>query len=270
MVQGQAHSRGGIPGAGTAAPEPWQWVYDTAQRTAEALGTSLWITVYGPGQDEAGLIPAIEAVRAFRAEIYYADGRRPSFRAADGRFADPDDADLRSYHIVCRDRDGVLLGVLRAAPAESLSSSPAEAHLGSGRTAELLAELGIDRSGLLEGGRLAVTATRRRSGVAAALMTVLLALAMDIGRPVIWGTAGEGDGQYRFFTRFGYNVVPGSSAYVPTYDENLCVVVHDQRTAAPQVTQAIAMVERSVFGAERESAERESAERESADAGSPG
>jgi len=259
MVQGQTHSRG-VPGAAATAPEPWQWVCDTAERTVEALGTSLWIKVYGPGRDEAGFITAIEAVRAFRAEIYYGDGRRPSFRAPDGRFVDPDDTDLRSYHIVCRDREGVLLGVIRAAPAESLSSSPVETHLGPVKTAELLAELGVDRNGLLEGGRLAVTATRRRSGVAAALMTVTLALTMHVGRPAIWGTAGEGDGQYRFFTRFGYRVVPGSSAFVPTYDENLCVVVHDQRAAAPQVTEAIAMVGRSVFGAERESA----------DAGSPG
>jgi len=264
MVQGQTHSRG-VPDAGAPAPESSQWVCDTAERTLEALGTSLWIKVYGPGRDEAGLMPAIAAVRAFRAEIYHGGGRRPSFQAPDGRFVDPDEADLSSYHIVCRDREGVLLGVLRAAPAELLSSSPVEAHLGPGRTAELLAELGIDRTGLLEGGRLAVTATRRRSGVAAALMTVLLALAMHIGRPAIWGTAGEGDGQYRFFTRFGYRVVPGSSAYVPTYDENLCVVVHDQRAAATPVTEAIATVERSVFGAEREGAEREGA-----DVGSPG
>jgi predicted N-acetyltransferase YhbS len=93
-----------------------------------------------------------------------------------------------------------------------------------------------------------VTATRRRHGVAAALMMVNLGLARHIGRPVVWGTAGDVQGQYRFFTRFGYRVLPGSSAYVPRYDENVCVVVHDQRAAAPQVTEAIGMVERSAFG----------------------
>jgi GNAT superfamily N-acetyltransferase len=248
MVQGQARDLG-VPGGRTLTPESWQWVSDTAGRTVEALGTSLFIKVYGPGRGtEDGLLAAIAAVRAFRAEIYYADGRRPSFRAPDGRFVDPDETDLRAYHIVCRDREGVLLGCLRAAPGESLGSSQVEAHLGPGRTAALIRELGIDRTALFEGGRLAVTATRRHRGVAAALMMVLSALALHLGRPVIWGTAGEGDGQDRFFTRFGYHVVPGSSAFVPKYDEDLCVVVLDQRDAAPQVADAIRMVERSVFG----------------------
>ena len=252
MERGQVQDQD-VPGGGVLTPEPWQWLCDTAERTVEALGSSLRINVYGPGMgSEAGLVQATAAVRAFRAEIYYADGRRPSFRAPDGRFVDPDAADLRAYQIVCRDDDGVLVGCLRAAPAELLSSSPVEAHLGAGQAAELIAGLGIDRTGLLEGGRLAVTAARRHRGVAAALMMVTLALAVHIGRPVIWGTAGEGEGQYRFFTRFGYRVLPGSSAYVPTYDENLCVVVHDQRDAAPRVAEAIRMVERSVFGADPE------------------
>jgi GNAT superfamily N-acetyltransferase len=252
MVQGQAHSQG-VSSGDVLTPEGWRWVCETAERTVEALRASLCIRVYGPGMgSEDGLLTAIAAVRAFRAEIYYADGRRPSFRAPDGRFVDPDDADLRAYHIVCRDDDGVLVGCLRAAPAEVLSSSPVEAHLGPARTAELIGGLGIDRTGLLEGGRLAVTAARRRHGVAAALMMVTLALARPTGRPVIWGTAGEGEGQYKFFTRFGYRVVPGSSAYVRRYDENLCVVVHDQRAAAPPVAEAIRMVERSVFDADSE------------------
>jgi predicted GNAT family N-acyltransferase len=252
MDQGQVHGRD-VLGEGVLTPESWQWFCDTAERTVEALGTSLRIKVYRPGRDsEAGLLAAIAAVRAFRAEIYYAGGRRPSFRAPDGRFVDPDDADLRACHIICRDDAGVLVGCLRAAPAESLSSSMVEAHLGAGRAAELIAGLGIDRTGLLEGGRLAVTATRRHRGVAAALMMVTLALAEHIGRPVIWGTAGEGEGQDQFFTRFGYRVLPGGSAYVRKYDENLCVVVHDQRDAAPRVAEAILMVGRSVFGADRE------------------
>ncbi len=252
MAEGQAHGRG-VPGRGAPTPESGQWVCDTARRTVEALGTSLCLEVHGPGREgEADLLAAIAAVRAFRAEVYHADGRRPSFRAADGRFVDPDDADLRAYHITCRDGDGVLVGCLRAAPAETLRSSPVEAHLGQARTAGLIGGLGIDRSGVLEGGRLAVTATRRRHGVAAALMMVTLALALHIGRPVVWGTAGEAEDQYRFFTRFGYRVLPGSSAYVRRYDESLCVVVHDQRAAAPPVAEAIRLVERAAFGADED------------------
>lgn len=252
MTQGQGYGEAD-PGGGGPAPESSQWVYDTARRTLQALGTSLRIEVHHRGSDsEPGLLSAIAAIRAFRAEVYYAGGQRPSFRAPDGWFADPDDADLRAYHITCRGDDGVLVGCLRAVPAELLRSSPVEAHLGPGRTAELIGELGIDRAGLLEGGRLAVTATRRLQGVAATLMMVTLALARHIGRPVIWGIAGEGEGQSRFFSRFGYRVLPESSAYVPRYRESVCVVVHDQRAAAPRAAEAIRMIERSVFGAGRD------------------
>lgn len=247
MTQGEAQGEG-RPG-GRAAPESWPWVRETAERTVEALGSSLRITVLYPGREPA-LTPEVAQIRAFRAEVYHADGRGPGFRAPDGAFADPDDADLRAYHITCRDADGVLVGCLRAAPAELLSPSPVEAHLGPERAEELIGALGTDRTGVLEGGRLAVTATRRRQGVAAVLMMVTLALARHIGRPVIWGLAGESDGQYRFFTRFGYRVLPGSSAYVPRYRDSACVVVHDQRAVAPQAAEAIGMVERAVFGTE--------------------
>lgn len=243
----------GEAGRGAQAPAPeesWQWVLGTARRTVQALGTSLQVGIHHPGSGgESGFLSAIAEIRAFRAEVYYADGRRPSFRASDGRFADPEDVDLRAYHITCRDDDGALVGCLRAVPAELLAASPVEAHLGPERAAELIAQLGTDYTGLLEGGRLAVTGTRRLQGVAAAAMMVTLALARHIEHPVTWGIAGEGEGQYRFFTRFGFRVLPGSSAYMPRYGENSCVVVHDQRTAAPQVTEAIRMVERAVFGA---------------------
>jgi hypothetical protein len=106
MTQGEARGKGG-PGA-----ESCRWICDTAERTVAALGNSLRIKVDRPGRDsQPGLLSAI---RAFRAEVYYADGRRPSFRAPDGRFADPDDADLHAHHITCHDDDGVLVGCLRA------------------------------------------------------------------------------------------------------------------------------------------------------------
>jgi len=246
MAQGQVH---GGPGPGAAVPESWQWMYDTARRTVAALGGSPRIEVRCPGSDsEPALLPAIPAIRAFRAEVYYAGGRRPSFRAPDGRFTDPDDADLRAHHVTCRDGD-VLVGCIRAVPAELLSASPVEAHLGPGRAAALISELGTDRTGLLEAARLAVTAARRLQGIAAALMMVTLALARQMGRPVVWGTAGEGEGQDRFCARFGFRVLPGSSAYVPRYRDSVCVVVHDLRTAPPRVAEAIAMVQRAISGA---------------------
>jgi GNAT superfamily N-acetyltransferase len=112
---------------------------------------------------------------------------------------------------------------------ELLSASPVETHLGPARAGEVIGELGIgaEPGGLREGGWLAITADRRLRGVAAALIMVTLALARRVERPVIGDIAGEGEGRYRFFARFGYRVMPGSSAYVPRYDEHTCVVVHE-------------------------------------------
>jgi hypothetical protein len=64
-------AQGAERGGAAAAPEPWQWACDTATRTVQRLGISLHIKVHHPGSDP-GLLSAIAAIRAFRAEVYYA------------------------------------------------------------------------------------------------------------------------------------------------------------------------------------------------------
>lgn len=224
------------------APESSQRMLGTARSIVAALGTTLRIQI------SDALSADVEMIRAFRAEVYFADGGRPSFRGPDGRFADPDEADLHSYHIVCRDQNGVIAGCLRLGRADLLGFSAVRARLGPEGAAHLLGELGIGPAQLFEGAGLAVTVTRRLQGVAAALVLAALALARHVQRPVIWATAGEGEGQYRVLTGLGFRVLPGSSAYVPRYCESTCVVVHDQRSAAPPAHQAILLAEQALFG----------------------
>jgi GNAT superfamily N-acetyltransferase len=232
-----------------------QWVWDAAKLALENMRTIFSVEILSPaGADKVGGVgmprdfgPAVDELRIFRAEILYAAGRRPYFRAEGGGFGDSEEADAHAYHITCRDRGGALVGCLRLAPGDLLRSSAVEAHLGPEETERLIRELDIDRTQLLEAGRLVVAADRRRQGVAAAILLVALVLARRIGRPVIWGTSGERDGQHRYFARVGSSVLPGSSKYVPIYDDNVCVVVHDQRFLAPLIDQAIEMAECDIF-----------------------
>ncbi len=233
-------------------------VREVTERVLENMRTAFRAKVHVPAAaGEFGGIceshrfeAAVDEIRAFRAEELYAGGRRPFFRTTDGAFADPEEADKYAYHIVCRDERGALVGCLRLGLVDLMPCSAVEAHLGPERTAKAVRELGVDRTRILEEGRLVVAADQRRRGVAAVMLLVAHALANRLDRPIIWGTSGERDGQNSYFVRFGSSVLPGSSEYVSKYDDEVCVVVHDQRANAPQIRAATVMVDRAVFGAE--------------------
>ena len=242
----------------TSLDELGRWMWETTTLALENMRTTFRVEIQVPVDAEqfSGVSssrrfePAVQEIRAFRAEILYAAGRRPFFRSANGGFADSEEADTHAYHITCRDKSGGLLGCLRLARPDLLRSSAVEAHLGPKRAARLVRELGIDRTRLLEAGRLVVAADQRRQGVAAAILLTALVLGRWTGRPVIWATAGERDGQNSYFTRFGSSVLPGSSRYVPVYDDTVCVVTHDQRLLVPLIQQCIGMAELAVRGAD--------------------
>lgn len=236
--------------------DPGSWARKIVGRTIENMRATSAMEVHAPaGSDDAGGIvesrhfeSVLDEIRAFRARVLYASGRRPSFRTADGGFTDPEDADGCSYHILCRDQQGALIGYLRLGPADLLPSSSVEAHLGAERAERVVTELGLDRTRIFEAGRLVVDEDRRKQGVAVATVLLALALARRLGRPVTWATAGERDGQHRFFSRFGSDVLPGSSVYMPKYDDDVCVVVHDQRVIPARIREAIDLVEQVVLG----------------------
>lgn len=208
-----------------------------------------------PGQDdykhlgEPGDFEATVAeVRAFRSEVFFEGGRRPSFQAADGRPADAEDADYHACHLVCRDEAGALSACLRLGRVDLLPSSAVEEHLGAERAAKLIGELGIDRVQVAEVGRLAVAPGHRRQGGAAMLLMTSHVLARRLNCPVIWATVGEGDGQHRFLIRFGTTLLSESSAFVPRYNDTASVAIHDHRVTLPQIGEAVAIVERAIFG----------------------
>lgn len=244
--------------SGEVRPEQFKlWTREVAERIAEGMRSMFSMEIHVPAAigeyEKVGESRCFESVvaevRAFRAEVFFDVGRRPSFAAADGGFADSEEADHYACHLVCRDRTGALAGCLRTGRADLLPSSAVEEHLGGHRTAQLIRDLGVDRAQVLELGRLAVAPDRRLRGTAATLLLASHVMARRLGCVILWGTVAEGDGQHRFLIRFGTNVLPDTSAFVPRYNDNACVAVHDHRVTLPQIGEAIGIVEAAIFGA---------------------
>jgi predicted N-acetyltransferase YhbS len=233
-----------------------RWWLSVAERTAANLRGSLRLEIYaapGARTDLPGVFPCtdvfIKEVQEFRAEVFFAAGRRPSFRQEDGSFADDAATDGHAYHIVCRDEQGSLTGYLRADLSDLGPQSSVVHHLGAERTEVVLRELDVSRGQVLEMGRLAVSATSRWLGIAEALVVSTHALACRLGCVILWCTAAEGDGQKHYFVRYGATELPGSSAYVPKYSDSACVVVQDLRVTLPRIQGAVRTVDEAVFDA---------------------
>jgi predicted N-acetyltransferase YhbS len=233
-----------------------RWWLSVAKRTAENLQAKLQLEIYaspGAGFDVPGVSQSsgsfITEIQQFRAEVFFAAGRRPWFRKEDGSFADTATADDHAYHIVCRDEHGALAGYLRADLADLQRRSSVAEHLGMARAAGVLHRLGVPSSQVLEMGRLAVATDSRWQGIAEALIVSAHVLACRLGCLVLWCVAAEGDGQNHYFLRYGGTALPESSAYVPRYSDRACVVIQDLRVILPRVRTAVHMIDQAVFGA---------------------
>jgi predicted N-acetyltransferase YhbS len=234
-----------------------RWAAEIAQRTVDAVQGIYSVEIHRPpGIEEYRGISAsqsfgsvIDEVREFRAKAFFADGRRPAFRTADGVFTDVERADEYACHLVCRDKSGAPVGYVRAGRVDLLPGSAVAEHLGVERTARELDELGLGHSQVLELGRLVVVADQRGQGVAASLLFMTHIVTRRSGCTAMWGTAGLGDGQDRYLTRFGSKVLPGSAAYVPKYEDEACVIVHDHRLTWQYIQRAIEIAEHGLFPA---------------------
>lgn len=245
-----------------------RWALELGQTTVQNMRTLFTVAVHVPPTvpelaavgDGAEFDSALEQIRAFRAEVFYDNGRRPSFRGADGLFRDVEDIDEHACHIVCRDPDGAIAGCLRVARADLIPSSAVVEHLGAERTEQEMRALGLGPSRFMEVGRLAVDSGQRRRGVARALLMTSHVLACRLGCLVMWGTAGQGDGQDKYLSKFSSGVLPDSSAKVAKYEDEACVVVHDHRLTLPYIQPALDLVELELFGAHAAPTRKEESE----------
>jgi hypothetical protein len=145
-------------------------------------------------------------LRAHRGRVFYDDGRRPSFRRADGAFDDPDPTDSVAFHIVGRSL-GRAAGCARVIPS-ILRDGWIDSVLGSRRVDTTLRDLGVSRSRASEGSRW-VVAPEARGALGPLLVTASLALGRSLGAYVGLVLACTCRNQDGALIRMGAQPVPG-------------------------------------------------------------
>jgi hypothetical protein len=150
----------------------------------------------------------LEQLQAMRGRVLYQGGKRPQFRAADGRYVDSDPLDPLSYHVL-----GLVAGEIVACwrlfvvdRAEPLCLT--EQLLGRSRFETALATLGVTRAACGEAGRWIVDPSQQQIGVGRRLVAAGLALSRSLGLREIIATVGTKDGQDRALVRAGTGAVP--------------------------------------------------------------
>jgi len=182
----------------------------------------------------------LDELSSFRGQTLHADGRRPDFRRPDGHFTDLQEYDGRAAHILLRETprsgDGVppgrLVGCIRLHRAELHRLGQVESAFGIPRTAAFLAEAGIEREQVLEGGRLIIAPRYQGCGLGGVLLLAAHRYASSIGRRCVWGVAGTSDSQHSTFAAAGYQVVPGPKTFSAEYDDLLRLVFIDLRSVS--------------------------------------
>jgi predicted GNAT family N-acyltransferase len=209
--------------AGTAALDAYaQFLTDCmqlAERHSQAVQNPItaspslsWQVQLPPGTYENGelaLMPDwLEDVRSLRGSVLYAGGRRPQFKIAEGRCYDPDPVDLHAYHVLAY-REHLLVGCVRLYPLTSdTACCTTEAILGRQAFAELLLELGAQRSTTVEIGRWVVHPEHRKGGTGVQLAAGAATLAKRLGFKIAVCSAGTEDKQDRILSRMGLKAVP--------------------------------------------------------------
>ena len=148
----------------------------------------------------------LEALWAFRGAVLYDQGRRPQFRKADGRLVDSDPLDVRAYHVLAY-RDNTMVGCARLIPLAREVPSLTETLLGERRFAQMLRDLGVGRSGAIEGGRWLVHPAHRCRSLGVQLVAAGGAVARQLGRRVVFGPVGTKTHQDYMLARLGWQPV---------------------------------------------------------------
>ena len=194
--------------------------------------------------ESAKTVPTwLEESRSLRGAVLFNDGRRPSFRGADGKYYDPDPIDLPSWHVLAY-HGSSLAGCVRVYPlSESGPPCLTESLLGTERFARMISGLGKKRKGVIEIGRWVVDpAFRNRSSLApgiglqlaagAGALAIALARQIGLGKGVAIFAAGTRDRQYLTLKHLGLKVVSDvSPVHANEYDDVIQVLYCDSAMA---------------------------------------
>jgi hypothetical protein len=171
-----------------------------------------------------GEAPWLAELRAFRARTLYDGGRRPNFRAVDGRFWDPDPADLHAHHVLAR-WSGSVVGAIRLLRLVAPQPGTLERLLGTERLETMIGGLGADRTHAAEAGGWVVDPACRGSLVGKRLVAATVALTWQLGARLWLGAAGTRYGQDRIVARMGVRAVPGVDPLpLPGYADDVRLV----------------------------------------------
>jgi GNAT superfamily N-acetyltransferase len=185
-----------------------------------------------PAAGSPGEAPWLSQLRSVRARVLYDGGRRPGFRAVDGRHWDPDPVDLHAYHIIAR-RGDELLGAI---PLTRGPRGPLARLLGAERLEHVIAELGAGRSQAVEAGGWVVVPAARGTGVAKRLVAATVALTWHLGARLWLGAAGTRDGQDRILARLGVRFVPDRDTLpLPGYADEVRLVYVTPDEGGPEL-----------------------------------
>jgi len=180
-----------------------------------------WELFAPPGEAQFGWL---DEIREFRARVLYDNGRRPAFRRGDGRYADSDRRDRSAHHLSARVA-GVMAGCVRLLPVPDGDVCFTEQLVGPVRFAEILSELGVDRSQTIEGGRWVVDPTHRAARLGVLLVAGGVAVARALGYRMLCCPVGTGRKQDRVLARLGWAPVPDVPLIaVPQLDDELRVM----------------------------------------------
>jgi hypothetical protein len=165
-------------------------------------------------------------IREMRGCVFYAKGRRPFFRTAEGRFDDPDPIDLEAYHIIVRSQ-GRAVGCARVVNSPNVDSSVIWSTMGTKRFQEILRDIGTTRERTCEASRwVVVPECRGRLGarIAAASWTVARWLSVEIA----FVLAGTRQKQDLALIRLGARPIAGLPLFASeVFDDDLRLLYFD-------------------------------------------
>lgn len=198
----------------------------------------------------------LDGIRTFRARVLHDGGRRPTFRTADGRFADPDPIDEHAHHVVAS-ADGRIVGTLRLLLLDATDRAFCDRLLGRERVDEILAGAGTHRGAVWEGSGWAVDPRRRTGAFGARVLAAGTAVAEALGRTHLIGAAGVRFGQYLRVRQLGYPAAAGiGPVALPRMADEVRIVCGPSATTTPAFRALVARAAAALRGASPQLADR--------------
>jgi hypothetical protein len=185
----------------------------------------------------------LEEISELRGRVLYANGRRPRFRLATGRFADPDPLDPEAYHIVALE-SGNPVGCVRNVPVSEGIPCITDHLLGQTHVSEMLAGFGVEKKDAVECSRWMLDPEFRASHIGALLAGGAVAVARTLGFKLLFCSVGTRDKQDRMLARLGLRYVPGLPLIaVPEYNDDLCVMYIKPHLPTPRMAELMAKMD---------------------------